>query len=144
MIYLPDDYEIDSSLRPKVEFYLADVSWKNISKSTKLSFLVIVEQAFKAKAQGIEFSINPDGKAYVAVLIENKSIPIVFISPGIFDRYWQFLTLALKSPGGLQVKKENEIFRINGEIQELLGGRKIILKFSNPVKLEKKKNDDDS
>ena len=126
--------ESDDSSKPEVEYFHADISWRKISTSTKRTFLVFAEQALKTGSQGLEFEVTSDGKAHIALIIENRSVPIIAISSGIFDRYWEFLSVALKSPNGLKIKKGDDIFSFTGGPQELLGGRRLKLRISAPVK----------
>jgi len=126
--------ESDDSSKPEVEYFLADISWSEISTSTKRTFLVFAEQALKTNSQGLEFEITSDGKAHIALIIDNRSIPIITISTGIFDRHWEFLSIALKSSKGLKIKKGDDIFSFTGEPQELPGGRKLTLRISAPMK----------
>ena len=122
--------------RANVEFYLPDVSWKEFKLSTKESFLVLVDQSLKANAGGIEISITSDAKAQISMIMGEKVFPIVNISSGIFDRYWEFLSCALKSENGLRVKvkDEDKIYDIACEVVEHQSGRKIIMRFSPPMK----------
>jgi hypothetical protein len=119
-----------------IEFYMPDVKWKEIKLSTKESFLVIVEQALKTKSRGMEFSITGDGKGQVSLFVNERMVPVVNISSGIFDRYWDFLTLASKAEFGLKIRKRglDEIYDISIEPQELESGRKILFRFSSPLK----------
>jgi len=128
------DYESDDSSKPEVEYFLADISWSEISTSTKRTFLVFAEQALKTRSEGLEFEVTSDGKAHIALIIDNRSVPIITISSGIFDKYWEFLSIALKSPKGLKIKKGDDIFSFAGEPQELPGGRRLKLRISAPMK----------
>lgn len=121
--------------RLNVEFYMPDVKWKDLKLSTKESFLLIVDQALTAKADGLQFSMNADSKGQIALIIHEKTIPIVNISSGIFDRYWSFIGLAQSSEFGLKVKikKEDVIYDISCDLQELQSGRQIQLRFSSPM-----------
>lgn len=122
--------------KSNVEFYLPDVSWKDYKLSTKVSFLVLTDQALKANAGGVEISITSDAKATISMIMGEKIFPIVNISAGIFDRYWEFLSSALKSETGLRVKikDEDKIYDIDGDVVEHQSGRKIIMRFSPPMK----------
>jgi hypothetical protein len=121
--------------RLNVEFYMPDVKWKDLKLSTKESFLLMVDQALNVKADGLQFSMNADSKGQIALIIHEKTIPIVNISPGIFDRYWSFIGLAKSAEHGLKVKmkKEDVIYDISCDLQELQSGRQIQLRFSSPM-----------
>jgi len=121
---------------PDVEFFLPDISWKEFKLSTKESFLILVDQALKANASGIEIAITPDAKAHISMIMGEKTFPIVNISSGIFDRYWEFLSSAFESENGLRVKVkgEDKIHDIAGELIDHQSGRTITMRFSPPMK----------
>jgi hypothetical protein len=123
--------------KPKlnIEFFMPDVTWKDLKLSTKESFLLMVDQALTAKADGIQFSMNADSKGQIALIIHEKTIPILNISPGIFDRYWTFIGMASSAVLGLKVKMKNEdlIYDISCDLQEHQSGRQIQLLFSAPM-----------
>ena len=119
-----------------VEFYMPDVSWKKYKLSTKESFLVIVDQALKLDARGVEIGIDSDAKGTIGLILDEKTIIILNISDGIFDRYWEFLNDAIKSTNGLKIKikGQDRIYELAGELRSGRNGRKIILRFSKPFK----------
>ena len=119
-----------------VDFYLPDISLRDFPLSTKRSFLLLVEQALKTASEAIEFAINADGKSHIALLNRGRNLPIVTISPGIFDRYWDFLVIALKSPFGLKTISGNLIYELIGEPMQTLSGRKITIHLSAPKQKE--------
>lgn len=118
-----------------VEFYMPDVKWKDLKLSTKESFLLMVDQALTAKADGLQFSMNTDSKGQIAIILHEKTIPIVNISPGVFDRYWSFIGLASTAEFGLKVKLKDKdiIYDMSCDLQEHQSGRQIQLRFSPPM-----------
>ena len=130
------DYTSGDSPKPEVEYFIADPTWSRFPSSTKLSFLVFVEQALKTGSEGLVFEITSDGKAHIAFIIENRIRPIVTISSGIFDRYWDFLSTALQSSCGLKIKKGDDIFELEGNPLEMVSGRKLTLRIKGPFKKE--------
>jgi hypothetical protein len=128
------DKESNGRESSSVDFYLPDIKIRDYPVSTKRSFLILMEQVLKTKSQGIEFEINSDGKSHIAIICQGKSLPILTISPGIFDRYWEFLKTALSSSFGLRIEFENNVYELTGSPLQMLSGRKITLHLSNPVK----------
>jgi len=129
---MPDEIiepEPDGKKSPNVDFYLPDICIRDFPLSTKRSFLVLIEQVLKSRSQGIEFEINSDGKSHIAIINQGRSLPILTISSGIFERYWDFLQTALKSPLGLKVASGDDIYDVIGEPMEMLSGRKITLRL---------------
>ena len=119
-----------------MEFYLPDITWKDFPLSTKESFLVLAGQVVKVRAKGIEIAISSDSHAHIALLVEEKKVEILKISPGIFERYWKFLSAALTSEFGLKVKVKgkDEIYEVVGEAVRHEKGSTIIMRFSQPKK----------
>jgi len=126
--------ESNGNRSPSVDFYLPDIKIRDFPVSTKRSFLVLLEQVLKTKSEGIEFEINSDGKSHVAIINQGRSLPILTISSGIFDRYWDFLKTALESPIGLKIASGSDIYDLTGEPIEMLSGRKISLRLIGPKK----------
>lgn len=126
----------DDTPKLNVEFYMPDVKWKDLKLSTKESFLLMVEQALTARAVGLQFSMNTNSKGQIAIILHEKTIPIVNISPGVFDRYWSFIELVSTAKFGLKVKMKDKdiIYDISCDLQEHQSGRKIELRFSPPMR----------
>ncbi|MBU1025893.1 hypothetical protein KKB99_07790 [bacterium] len=97
---------------------------------------MLADQVVAVKSKGIEIAISSDSHAHIALLIEEKKVEILQISSGIFDRYWDFLSLALKSEFGLKlkVKDKDEIYEVSGEAVRHEKGSKIIMRFSKAMR----------
>ena len=127
---------IQDESKVNVEFYYPDPGWIEFPLSTKESFLVIADQALKVASSGMEIAITSEGEAHIALRMGEKIMPIVNISTGIFDRYWEFLSHALKSESGfrIKIKDRDVIYDIAGEAVEMEDGRKVIMRFSEPMR----------